>query len=661
MLLSFSIFSSFVYAEEHFSEEGSGFEGEGSGFVDEDSEDGVLEEIYEEYAGDDYEIEGGIAPDSPIAFLDFDFGPSHEIAAEKAAEIAGMIERGADEEDIRKAFEKYEEHMGEFLANADPAQREEVRKNTAAIHRQFEDLGENGEEYFEDIEGDLEESATAVEISGKILELCNSLAELDPSEYARVCITDEDDADWHKKLDRDLTAGQEQEARKFAEIMSQCFRTSGQDCACEEIPFPAFANACSEAAPLAVACEIDDDEDACEALDDLEMPELPDHLQDVFDELEEVAEDRFELHMPRECQEAGVDTPEECGKLMITTHAPEECREALLAADVQNEREGREICEGIMFRENRPEGCEGVEDPRDCAERFREEFDRRGPNRGPGFGGDCRSIENSEDRLKCYDGVLEGHGDFDDRSFEDRFREVKAEERQCAEKCSSQGKAWDFSNGCSCFDEGREDYGGFYKDDYRDYDNGFDCAAASCQEGYDCVQGVGCVLPGDYPYPNKYPPLDDDYDPSLGYQDDDGNYYQDVEYQRGDSPDDYDSDGYLYCNEGYESDGSGGCIPFGTRDYGFDDSDSDVYSSPPVDDGSSYDESYDSSGDGSYDSGSSDSYDDSSGSDSGSTDSGSSDSGSGGDSGGSDAPITGGAITGNVIGGNRFLNYYFNW
>jgi|TARA_B100000315_G_scaffold258846_1_gene312425 hypothetical protein len=26
----------------------------------------------------------------------------------------------------------------------------------------------------------------------------------------------------------------------------------------------------------------------------------------------------------------------------------------------------------------------------------------------------------------------------------------------------------------------------------------------------------------------------------------------------------------ISCNEGYESDGSGGCIPFGTGDYGFD-------------------------------------------------------------------------------------------
>ncbi|MEK6819872.1 MAG: hypothetical protein AABY03_01585 [Nanoarchaeota archaeon] len=61
--------------------------------------------------------------------------------------------------------------------------------------------------------------------------------------------------------------------------------------------------------------------------------------------------------MPKECSEAGTTNPKECMRIMIQTHAPEECRDALIEANVQNEREAREICEKIMFEINAPEEC----------------------------------------------------------------------------------------------------------------------------------------------------------------------------------------------------------------------------------------------------------------------------------------------------------------
>src|SRR3989344_4511456 len=82
---------------------------------------------------------------------------------------------------------------------------------------------------------------TSAEISSKIKELCEQLSALDPIEYSRVCMIKDDAPDWHKKLDRKLTDEQRAEAKKFGEIMSQCFETAGQECRCEEIPFPEFA------------------------------------------------------------------------------------------------------------------------------------------------------------------------------------------------------------------------------------------------------------------------------------------------------------------------------------------------------------------------------------------------------------------------------------
>lgn len=183
----------------------------------------------------------------------------------------------------------------------------------------------------------------------------------------------------------------------------------------------------------------------------------------------------------------------ECRKIMIETHAPEECKQALKDAAPKNEREARAICEEIMFKLNAPDECvkaglkdhkecgkfmfqqnapeecidagitgENRNDPRKCEELMRSlgesQFgDNRGPNRGPGpgFNPDCKRIENSEERLKCYDGALQG---FENREnfqgqgdYEQRFRETKEREKQCAESCSADGGAWSFYKGeCVC-------------------------------------------------------------------------------------------------------------------------------------------------------------------------------------------------------------------
>ena len=60
------------------------------------------------------------------------------------------------------------------------------------------------------------------------------------------------------------------------------------------------------------------------------MPELPPHLQEVFDLLEDgIKEEKYDLHMPKECEEAGATNRMECEKVMFKIHAPPECVSAL--------------------------------------------------------------------------------------------------------------------------------------------------------------------------------------------------------------------------------------------------------------------------------------------------------------------------------------------
>ena len=363
-LVSVLSLSEFVVADSH--------DLDNNEFVEEDSgENEIVDGLDVEFSDAELERGAGITPDSGFYFVEDSvlskFRDDSGNREKKIAEIRAMVTEG-NYEAARKALSKYKGFADEFEKEVDPEKRQEARRSAAAIrntiHGLEDDIPEEyHSEFVDEILDNEERIVTAVEIAGKIRDLCKTLASLDPNEYARVCSSNEDSPDWQKRLDKDLSEQQREEALKFGEIMEQCFRTSGQECRCEDIPFQEFAAACSEAAPLAKACDVDNDEGACDALDELEMPELPDHLQDVFDDLEKgIGEASFDHHIPRACAEAGItgegrNDREECAKIMIQTEAPEECRDALLESNVQSEREGREICEKIMFEIHAPEEC----------------------------------------------------------------------------------------------------------------------------------------------------------------------------------------------------------------------------------------------------------------------------------------------------------------
>ena len=417
-------------------------------------------------------INAGITPDSSFYFVeDKILAPFRDDSVNrerKIAEMQIMVSEGKIDE-AQKSFERYQRYADDFERDVSPEERDMALQSSRAIRGiAIRDIAQNmppeqKDEFVREIVLGEKDIETAAEIASKISELCSQLSKLDPSQYSKVCRIEGDAPDWRRKLDADLTEEQRQEALKFGEIMSECFETAGQECRCEEISYPDFAEACSVAAPLATACEIEKDEDACEQLDDLEMPELPDYLQDIMDEIEGgMNEDRMGLHMPRECIEAGIseedfDGKTKCAKIMIQTHAPEECRPALLAANVQSEREGRAICEKIMFEQNAPPECveagiinpgecgkfmfsqnapqecidAGIDgsdrnDPMACRKLMESQF-REGPEgcepgticvpgsqwapgTGPNIrnsGGDCKSISDPMKRLECYEGATQ--------------------------------------------------------------------------------------------------------------------------------------------------------------------------------------------------------------------------------------------------------------
>ncbi|MCR4284799.1 MAG: hypothetical protein NUV97_02005 [archaeon] len=436
------------------------------------------------------DISGGIGPDSPFyfvdKFLDDVFGDPKKVREERAAEAKDALEKG-DTESVEAALKSYDEIAVELEKEVNPEEVEEVKEGSLRIQKALLDVEE---ESFDVVRERERELVTAGEIAGKIKELCQQLAELDPLEYDKMCRTDDDSPKWQKELDKDLSAEQKEIAKKFVDTMKQCFKTSGKDCACEEIPFQDFSIACSKASEAAYNCDIGGDKEACDDLESLDMPRLPDWLEPIWQELEDgMMESKYDMHMPKECDGLG---PNECRKVMIEKNSPIECRAALLEADVQSESEGRKICDEIMKKKYGPKDCEGLS-PEECADKMGGDFES--PIGGRGFGGDCSGIEDKMERLNCYDnmdkgmennyGPKNGGGEITWQCKENRIHwgpdcekfmkeewpeqekmkrenrkeqegDWRAKQDECVNKCESQGRPWDYSGGeCVCGEPGQ--------------------------------------------------------------------------------------------------------------------------------------------------------------------------------------------------------------
>jgi len=495
-------------------------------------------------------VDAGITPDSNFYFIDqwfSGFSGDLENREEKIAEVKAMVEAGKIEE-AKEALARYEKYADKIGEEISPEESEEAKRSSEAIRNTIEGIEskipEDSKKEFEAIKEKEGKIKTAAEISSKIKELCETLSSVDPKEYSEVCRTSENSPKWQKRLDEKLTEEQKKEARDFEKIMLQCMQTEGKQCRCEEISIKPFAEKCSLVAPLASKCE-DGDEEACtimeEATQNIEDL-LPPHLQEVlFTTEEKIRGEQFDHFTPPECKKAGATNAKECMAIMFKENAPEECKKALEEGKINpdNEREARMQCEEIMFKENAPEECIEVgikngkacgtfmceknlpeeckdaglscEQPNKVFRKCEEIMKGQGKNRGPGngkgfaFGRNCMSIENKDEKLKCFEETFnkvqeqgfpgsgpEHFGEFGDEgrgTFPEECRQANAlTDESCrkvmmqvgekrrkqtrdfqenfARECRAKGGAWDCSYGdidssnpCRCFvEERREEF-----------------------------------------------------------------------------------------------------------------------------------------------------------------------------------------------------------
>ena len=411
--------------------------------------------------------------------------------AEKFAEMKQLLSEGKKEE-AKLAFEDFREYAHKLQENAAPEDRDKIRRYIAGINHELASLkGQGNDELISEVEDDVRNTLSAVELAKVIKDACSKLIELSTSDveaelqFNNLCKPSEDSSQWHKDFYDDLTQEQQKEVKRFVKSIKQCFRNpSACDCS-SATDNQAFVNNCELISKAEVDCRAGD-ENACQLSEDLgdeifqsleDQPYLLEALKDIEREFSDMEEDRFDNHVPQECEKAGATDRESCMKVMFELNAPEECVVALNNGDIDisNEREARKQCERIMFEQNAPQECidAGIDDFKECGKlMFKEsapqecidagltgesprdhkkceeimkslgkEGNRRGE--GPGINFDCRKIQDSEERLACFDKVSSGAQEqFDNRgegSWPSQCREAGA---TTPESCAQVMRKW---------------------------------------------------------------------------------------------------------------------------------------------------------------------------------------------------------------------------
>lgn len=226
---------------------------------------------------------------------------------------------------------------------------------------------------------------------------------------------------------------------------------------------------------------------------------------------------RFKLDAPQECLDAGIDGSnrddwKKCEAIKFRMDSPQECIEAGLDG---SGRDDWKKCDAIKFKLDAPEECldagldgSGRDDWKKCeAIKFKTEahpdclaagLDGSGRNDWD----ECSKIQfRAEAPEECIAAGLDGSGrrDWDECN---KIRENTNTHGQSREDCvGDELHICDDSGQCYCVSKEEYDQKQGYDqgddDRHGDDNNGIDCAAIYCQQGDECIDGVGCVSSND--------------------------------------------------------------------------------------------------------------------------------------------------------------------
>ncbi len=362
---------------------------QGPGFETESSDVNAITEFEEEEAVEEEIVKenAGLTPDSPFYFVDEIVDTitiaaaegedkaeaAANIAAERVAEAKLMSDKNLTSETLEalgnanissliegdvspKLNELTQEKMDfiiKLLAEMDQKVPEDLSSIKALIDAQATQADKNK------IAGDLAE---------KIGDFCDKLAQEDYDLMLLEPRCDPEQApDWLAEfIETDVKEREEDATKQVLNMITRCVEDPRQ-CDCDNIPVESHKQDCIEDSALAVRCEYEQDESACNELEskgDEFLDDLPEFMRDIitqrFEEIIAKKEaEMFKKFAPKECIEAGATTREECEEIMTEKYGPppEECME-------NGNFIGEDECRSIMEEKYGPPPSECMEDGR---------------------------------------------------------------------------------------------------------------------------------------------------------------------------------------------------------------------------------------------------------------------------------------------------------
>lgn len=437
----------------------------------------------------EFNVDAGITPDNPIYFIKDTYqrivvGNNPEKALDyreqKIAEAKAMVEKG-NPEAAEKSLDRALQYGDIVEKEVSPELKDKVKESAEKVKGAINNMKENTEgEQWKDVnkgfDSNIEQGKkveTAAELSAKIAELCETLAKLDPLQYADSCKPKDNSPKWMKEQNKQLTKEQEQQAQVFFDKLSQCFENPKQ-CDCKGMGVQKFEDFCVQQSALALKC-MDGDKTSCDSMNN-GAPEdlLPDYLVSVMKKVEsKYSKAQFDNFAPEECVKANAKTPEECNKIMFKLNAPQECLDAGLKGA---SREDETKCRNIMFQENTPEECtdagitsqdkdgarkcakimfksrapqqcldvgltgEGRDDEKKCRELMQSQGGnyKQGNNTyAPQFNRNCNSIQDVNEKMKCFEEFYNNA----QVQIKDDFRQREMTDQNSGEKITPEEEA----------------------------------------------------------------------------------------------------------------------------------------------------------------------------------------------------------------------------
>src|SRR3989344_1423630 len=403
------------------------------------------------------DLDPGILPDSPFYFIDTMFErPSDDpekalgYREEKIAEARAMAEKKKAEY-AQRALDKASEYGSIIEEQATPNMEAELKESSVSLTEALDDISKDLPELGEEINKQKDQgqrTLLAAQVSSKIKQLCETLSELDPKEYAKVCQND-DAPEWQKKLDTKLTDEQKAHAKVFAQKMQQCM-LSPKECDCEGMGIQSFASICKEQSTLASQCA-DGDQAACQSMGkNLNIQDYPpDYLLAELPEFErgERKEGQNSNSFPPPCTEAGITSMPECLKLLGREDEDfevyqfmQQCESEASRADCMmkaREKFADRFGQKTDFEAESEYGGEierGFEDE-DFKAKMDEKYESRGmPARIKEFGRDCHAVKDLSEKVRCFEDYYDSaRGEFND-DFDHKYESTEDNEKYPEER-----------------------------------------------------------------------------------------------------------------------------------------------------------------------------------------------------------------------------------